>query len=271
MTFPNDAAFCTAYDDLPLWSAPFGLALLERVRLRGVKAALDVGCGTGFPLIELADRLGAQVPVTGVDPWDAALARVRMKLRERRVANVTFVLGSVQRLPFPDGSFDLIVSNNGLNNVPDAAGAVAEIRRVARAGAQVVMTVNLPDSMRELYDAFDLLLDEKGLQAARVRMREHIAAKREPVQIWTRRFEKAGFTIVQAQIGSFRFRFADAEAIFAHSFIRAAFLPPWIEVLAGEAEPQGFFRELARRMDERSREADAVILTIPWLCLEARG
>ena len=271
MSFVESEVFCSVYDDLPLWSAPFGLALLQRVRLRGVGAALDVGCGTGFPLIELAERLGSLVPVTGVDPWSSALDRVRLKLRERGVGNVTAILGSVQRLPFAGRSFDLVVSNNGLNNVPDPEGAVAEIRRVCREGAQVVMTVNLPDSMRELYDAFDATLADRGLAAARVRMREHIASKREPVATWVERFEKAGFRVAAADTGSFQWRFASAAAVFAHSFIRTAFLPPWIEVLAGEAEPEAFFADLQCRLDERARAADAVILTIPWLCLDARA
>lgn len=271
MSFLESESFCSAYDDLPLWSAPFGLALLERVRLRGVAAALDVGCGTGFPLIELAERLGSSVPVAGVDPWNAALNRVRSKLRERGVENVTPILGSVQALPFPGRTFDLVVSNNGLNNVPDPVGAVAEIRRVCRDGAQVVMTVNLPDSMRELYDVFDATLAARGLDAARLRMREHIASKREPVETWVGRFERAGFRVAAADTGSFQWRFASAAAVFAHSFIRTSFLPPWREVLAGEAEPEEFFEELQRGLDEKARASDAVALTIPWLCLVARA
>ena len=50
------------YDELPLWSAMFGLLLLEHVPLENVHLALDVGCGTGFPLIELAERLGPRRP-----------------------------------------------------------------------------------------------------------------------------------------------------------------------------------------------------------------
>ena len=54
----NSPQVIAAYDELPLWSAMFGLLLLEEVPLANVTNALDVGCGTGFPLIELAERLG---------------------------------------------------------------------------------------------------------------------------------------------------------------------------------------------------------------------
>jgi ubiquinone/menaquinone biosynthesis C-methylase UbiE len=56
------------YDELPLWSAPFGLLLLKHLPLRPHLTVLDVGCDTGFPLLELAQRLGATCRVHGVDP-----------------------------------------------------------------------------------------------------------------------------------------------------------------------------------------------------------
>lgn len=49
----NDAALVSAQDDLPLWSAPFGLMLLDHIQLRPKIEALDIGFGSGFPLLEL--------------------------------------------------------------------------------------------------------------------------------------------------------------------------------------------------------------------------
>jgi ubiquinone/menaquinone biosynthesis C-methylase UbiE len=69
-----------AYDELPLWSAMFGLLLLDEVPITGVKVALDVGRGTGFPLIELAERFGPATQVHGLDPWAAALTRAAEKI-----------------------------------------------------------------------------------------------------------------------------------------------------------------------------------------------
>lgn len=69
----------SAYDEVPLWSAMFGQLLLEHVPLQRIGAALDVGCGTGFPLIELAERLGPDVELHGVDPWGAALRRAAFR------------------------------------------------------------------------------------------------------------------------------------------------------------------------------------------------
>jgi hypothetical protein len=55
---PDDPEFVSIIDELPLWSAPFGLKLLDIINLKHSMKVLDIGCGLGFPLIEIAQRLG---------------------------------------------------------------------------------------------------------------------------------------------------------------------------------------------------------------------
>src|SRR5436190_22834692 len=119
LTFDPDFSspqILTPYDELPLWSAMFGLLLLDEVPIGGVTNALDVGCGAGFPLIELAERLGPRAHVHGIDPWNAGLARAAEKIAGRATPNVTLHEGSASAMPFAGATFDLIVSNLGVNN-----------------------------------------------------------------------------------------------------------------------------------------------------------
>ena len=74
------AEFGDLYDELPLWSAPFGLMLLECVELRNGITILDVGAGTGFLAVELAQRCGRNSRVIAVDPWAASMTRLQRKL-----------------------------------------------------------------------------------------------------------------------------------------------------------------------------------------------
>jgi SAM-dependent methyltransferase len=104
-----------AYDELPLWSAMFGL-LLDEVPLSSVRNVLDVGGGTGFPLIKLAERLGLAVGVHGVDVWTAGLQRCREKVEARATGNIHIHETSAGWMPFANEAFDLIVSNLGVNN-----------------------------------------------------------------------------------------------------------------------------------------------------------
>jgi len=112
-------------DELPLWSAPFGLKLLEHVIYKPDLTALDIGFGSGFPLIELAMRLGENARVYGIDPWKTAVDRTHEKIRRLGIANITVIEGPAESMPLENHSIDLITSNNGINNVrqplnPDA-------------------------------------------------------------------------------------------------------------------------------------------------------
>jgi SAM-dependent methyltransferase len=255
------------YDDVPLWSAPFGLRLLDTVRLRAGVTALDVGCGTGFPLVELAERLGRTSRAHGVDPWIDALARVRAKLAARGVENVTLHEGRAEQLPLPDASVDLVVSNNGLNSVDDLDRALAECARVARPGAQLVFTWNLPETMHEVYDVLEPVLGralgDPG-KASRL-VDDHIFGKRKPIGFMQQRVEAAGFVLDGIVTDEFELAFADATAMFDHWFMRLAFIGPWL-VLAPEPLRVPVFQEVERRLNEKGD----LRLSVPFACLDAR-
>ncbi len=72
--------FVKIFDELPIWSAPFGLLLLDRVPLKRGNTILDVGAGTGFMSIELAQRSGLDSKVIVVDPWTEALQCLKQKI-----------------------------------------------------------------------------------------------------------------------------------------------------------------------------------------------
>src|SRR5437868_14368436 len=107
--------FGDLYDELPLWSARFGAMLLEHVELRRGITILDVGAGTGFLSIELAQRCGLDAKVIAVDPWEAALARLTRKVKHLGIQNIRTIVQDVAAIDLPDASVDLIVSNLGLN------------------------------------------------------------------------------------------------------------------------------------------------------------
>lgn len=247
-----------AYDELPLWSAMFGLLLLEEVPLANVGHALDVGCGTGFPLIELAERLGATADVHGIDPWTAGLERARQKIATRATPNVTIHEGSATSMPFASGHFDLIVSNLGVNNFDDRAGAMRECRRVARDGATIALTTNLQGHMREFYDAFAEAVADDA-EALR-RLEAHIA-HRATIPGVEQLLQEHGFEVRRVVEREGVMRFANGDALLNHHFIKLGFLDAWKEVAADHA-PEIFTRLLERLKGE-------VRLTIPMAYIEA--
>jgi ubiquinone/menaquinone biosynthesis C-methylase UbiE len=170
----NSEESVSNYDELPLWSAAFGLMLLDHVPLRPNIKVLDVGCGTGFPLLELAQRLGPSCTVIGLDTWEAALERARFKARVSGVRNVEITKGDAAAMLFPDAQFDLIVSNLGLNNFSDPKTSVGECRRVMKPGARLALTTNLQGHMKEFYDVFDSTLRSLGETDAVGALQKHI-------------------------------------------------------------------------------------------------
>jgi SAM-dependent methyltransferase len=240
----------------------FGLLLLEEVPLAGVARALDVGCGTGFPLIELAERLGPAAKVHGLDPWKQGMRRAAAKLAVRGTPNVTLHEGSASSMPFPDATFDLIVSNLGLNNFDDRAAAVRECRRVARPGATLALTTNLQGHMRELYDVFAEVLADDA--AASARLRAHIE-HRATIDSVRELLTAGGFTVTRVVERESSMRFANGTALFNHYFIRLGFLAGWKEVV--QDREREIFAELLRRLDA----AGELRLTIPMAYVDARA
>ena len=98
------ADFGSFYDELPLWSAPFGLAMLERVPIQAGIRVLDVGAGTGFLSIELAQRCGVDATIFAVDPWAAAATRLREKLDYVGLTNVHVIESHAAEIDLPGAS-----------------------------------------------------------------------------------------------------------------------------------------------------------------------
>lgn len=257
----TDPATVSAYDDLPLWSAMAGLLLLAHVPLRPGTCALDVGCGTGFPAIELAERLGPESRVHGLDPWTAALVRARAKASARGVAHVAFDEGDAGRMPYPDRHFDLVVSNLGLNNFPDPDAALAEVARVLRPDGVLALTTNLQGHMAEYYAVFADVLARTGAEREPGALSRH-TAHRATIEGLSALLGRAGFRVTKVEHAEHVLRFANGRALFAHWFIRLGFLDGWRACVAPGREAE-VFAALEQAL------AAPLRLTVPFAYVEA--
>jgi ubiquinone/menaquinone biosynthesis C-methylase UbiE len=262
----SDPGVVSVIDDLPLWSAPFGMKLLEVVRLRRNMRVLDVGPGTGFPIVELSQRLGDTCEVYAVDPWETALDRMRQKITMWGITNLHIIEGQAESLDFDDGTFDLIVSNNGTNNVEDEERLFSELGRVARPGAQMVLTVNLPGTMSEFYETFETELVARGRTAEIERLKEHLFEKRKPLSHMREMLGRAGFDVDESHEDSFTMRFVDGTTMLNHFVIRLGFLGSWVHLL-DRRDVKPVFESIEATLNRRT---EPLTLTIPWACLDCR-
>ena len=91
------------FDELPFWSAPFGLKLLEYVDYKPNITAIDIGFGTGFPLTELAMRLGSSSTVYGIEPWKEAIVRTNKKIEYYEINNIKIIEGVAESIGYFKG------------------------------------------------------------------------------------------------------------------------------------------------------------------------
>jgi ubiquinone/menaquinone biosynthesis C-methylase UbiE len=256
-------------DELPFWSAPFGLTLLEAVRIREGLTILDVGCGTGFPLLELAERAGAGSLAYGLDPSPLSLEQARKKMTENHINNVVLTEGVAERLPFDNSCFDLITSNNGLNNTNDLTRALAECFRVTKPGAQMVITMNLPDTMKEFYSVFEEVLKIKNLAPEVSKLYAHIDEKRKPAGFLKQAIRRAGFSVITGKEEQFAIRYASGSAFLHHSLIRNGFLTPWKDILPA-SRFEDVFQLLETMLNDLSQRNGSFLVPIPFICLDCK-
>ncbi len=122
--------------------------ILLRLELRGDEQILDMGCGRGAVLLMVASLL-PHGKATGVDLWKTyeqsgnALSVTQQNAQREAVADrVALQTGDMQKLPFPDGSFDVVVSSLAIHNIRQPDGrkqALSEAVRVLKPGGRLVI------------------------------------------------------------------------------------------------------------------------------------
>ena len=263
----NSEELIEVLDELPLWAAPFGLKLIDKVVLRKGIKALDIGFGAGFPLTELAMRLGNSSKVYGIDPWAAAIKRTRKKLAFYGIENVEIIEGVAEEIPLATDSIDLIVSNNGINNVEDLEKVLSECSRIMKEGGQFILTLNLNNTMVEFYEILESVLQESEMKKEIEKMNQQIYKKRKPLDEFIKLIEKHGFTIKDVDHDQFDYKYVDGTALLNHYFIKMAFLNGWKGIVP--IEKQEFtFSEIEKRMNEKALTDGYFKLSVPFVVID---
>ncbi|HKD80607.1 MAG TPA: methyltransferase domain-containing protein [Candidatus Angelobacter sp.] len=106
---------------------------LDLAGLKRGESVLDVGCGTGTLAIAAKRHVGSAGKVYGIDASPEMIARARNKAK-KATADVAFENAIVEKLPFPDATFDVVLSTTMLHHLPDKARrqCLHEVRRVLK-------------------------------------------------------------------------------------------------------------------------------------------
>ncbi len=149
----------TVYDRVNpfVWNEEMRAEALSMLDIASDDRVLDVGCGTGFATEGLLEHTEN---VHGLDQSTHQLEHALDRLNKH--GPVRFYRGDAERLPFKDGSFDIVWSSGSIEYWPNPVGTLREFRRVVEPGGQVlVVGPNYPKTgiMQRIADAIMLFYD----------------------------------------------------------------------------------------------------------------
>ena len=110
------------------------------VALQQGQTVLDLGSGGGIDVLLSARRVGPAGKVYGLDATDDMLALARENQRKAGAENVEFIKGTIEAIPLPDCSVDVIISNCVINLSADKDAVLRESFRVLKAGGRFAVS-----------------------------------------------------------------------------------------------------------------------------------
>jgi ubiquinone/menaquinone biosynthesis C-methylase UbiE len=137
--FTGNSAENYQRDFLPAIAIPVSDELLRTADLRPGERVLDVGCGTGLVARRAAEPVGDGGSVAGIDISPEMIAVAR-SVPVAGGAPIEWHQGDATALPFPDGSFDVVLCQMTLMFIEDRLAAMREMHRVLASGGRVLIT-----------------------------------------------------------------------------------------------------------------------------------
>ncbi|HEV8470482.1 MAG TPA: arsenite methyltransferase [Candidatus Limnocylindria bacterium] len=176
--------------------------------LRPGERVLDLGSGAGLDVLLSARRVAPDGHAYGVDMIDEMLAVARANQAKAGVANATFLKGTIEEIPLPDGAVDVVISNCVINLAADKRAVLGEAHRVLRPGgrfavADMVALAELPADVKRSLDQW------AGCVAGTISIEEYTSALRD-----------SGFRGIEVEVTR-EVRLDGVDSAIASAYIRA--------------------------------------------------
>ena len=128
---------------VPAIGGPLAHDLIAEAALRPGERVLDVACGTGVVSRLAAERVGASGSVAALD-LNAAMLGVARTVPAPTAPPIRWYESTAESMPLPDGAFDVVLCQLGLQFIEDRPAALREIHRVAAKGGRALVSVPTP-------------------------------------------------------------------------------------------------------------------------------
>ena len=124
---------------------------------------LDVATGTGWVALAAAAKVGPRGKVVGIDLSPGMLSKAREKARHRKLLNIAFRLGDVQRLPYRSATFDTVLAAQAIFFMPHPLRALREWRRVLKPGGCLAIASQGRMAFEPMMKMYWKLLKQRGV------------------------------------------------------------------------------------------------------------
>lgn len=182
------------------WFAPIARRLVECLAPRPGERALDIGCGRGAALFELAEAVGTSGAVTGIDLAPAMVEAARTQARARGIANVDLHVMDAAAPDLARSSYDLATASFVLFFMPAPVAALRAWRRLLAPGGRLGVSTYDQDDVGLLGDVLRPYLPEPAFQPPSP-FRDDDTVEQV--------FAAGGFSRIQTQAFDFSVSFAD--------------------------------------------------------------
>ena len=152
------------FSELPVHAEAEGMArTLAAAAITRDTSVLDVACGPGIVACAAAEQAAH---VTGIDLTPAMIDQARERQSKRQLDNLDWRVGDATRLPFADGTFDVVLTRYSFHHMPEPLLVLREMRRVCRHGGRVVVIDATPSAETQAaYDRMEILRDPSHASA----------------------------------------------------------------------------------------------------------
>jgi ubiquinone/menaquinone biosynthesis C-methylase UbiE len=137
---------------VPVIGGPLAHDLITEAAPRPGERVLDVACGTGVVARLAAERVGVAGSVAGLD-LNASMLEVARTVPAPAAPPIRWYESTAESMPLPDGAFDVVLCELGLQFIENKAAALREMHRVAAKGARVLVSVPTPTEFWGVLDA----------------------------------------------------------------------------------------------------------------------
>jgi ubiquinone/menaquinone biosynthesis C-methylase UbiE len=231
--------------------------LVDTARVASGDRVLDVGCGTGVLARAAADRVAAEGQVTGLDLNEGMLAvarRIRPQIDWRQ--------GDATKLPLPDESYDVVMSQFALMYFPDRIAALKEMLRVLKPGGRLVIAVWGPYERATGYVILTEIAQRRcGQAAADVLTAPFALGNKDTVRDL---FKAAGINEVGVELRAGTITYPTIEA-----FVETEVKGSPLEALLDEESYQGLMREAQEKLQHFRADSGAVIMPMDAFIITA--